>query len=194
MVPVRFNRSISLAGCCILASLILSSCGDGLLPAPTPKKVEQESSGALEELGAFTELGTLPEAKPTIPVRWTLTDVDGRTLDATIVGKDSTTITLVRTADGKRFDLVLSRLSESDQTRVKRLDNKVAPTDHPMESSLYRMGQAKLDDIENSIVEQIAIIESTDSQIKRRSAYSELRRLNAEKAEVMKDLKELERY
>jgi len=178
----------------MLAALILASCGDGLLPAPTTKKVEQENSGILEELGAFTELGKLPESKPTIPVRWTLTDVDGRTLDATIVGKDSTTITLVRNADGKRFDLVLSRLSESDQARVKRLDNKVAPTEHPMESSLYRMGQAKLDDIENSIIEQNAIIESTDSEIKRRSAYSEWRRLNAEKAEVMKDLKELERY
>lgn len=194
MAPVRINRPIFLAGCCSLLSLILSSCGDGLLPAPTPKNVEYESLEILGELGELSNPGKSPETKPTIPVRWTLTDADGRTLDAMIVGKSSTTITLVRTADGKRFDLAMAMLSESDQTRVNQLDNKVAPSNHPMESSLYRMGQARLDDVENRIVEQIAIIDSTDSDIKRRSAYSELRRLKAEKMEVMKELKELERY
>ena len=194
MVQARFVRYISLAGCISLVLLLSSSCGDGLLPAPTPKKVEHEGVGILEEMGEFSHPGRFPEAKPTIPLRLVLTDRDGRTLDATIVGKSSTSITLVRTADGKRFDLAVTRLSDSDQTRVKLLDNKVAPTKHPMESSLYRMAQSKLEDVEDSIVEQLAIIDSTNSEIKRRSAYSELKRLKAERLEVENELRNLEKF
>lgn len=190
MVPVRFNRSICMTGWSVLASLVLSSCGDGLLPPPTTKKNgESEDTG-----GNRSVMGMLPIAKPTIPVQWKLTDVEGRSLDATIVGKRDSFLTLVRTADGKRFDLPLDRLSEADQKRVKALDNKSAPTKHHMESALYRMRHAKLGEIDARIAEMQSVYGSSDSEIKKRSAYSELERVTAERAKVLEELRDLEKF
>lgn len=176
-----------MAGWSVFASIVLSSCGDGLLPAPSPKK-EGESGGNR------SFLGSMPIAKPTIPVQWTLSDVEGRKLDATIVGKRGTTITLVRTSDGKRFDLPVDRLSDFDKKRVNDLDDKSAPTKHPMESPLYRMSHGKLAEIDARIAELQTIYGSTDSQIKRRSADSELDRLIAERAELLEELRDLEKF
>lgn len=139
-------------------------------------------------------MGSLPISKPTIPVQWTLTDVEGRSLEATIVGKRNSIITLVRTADGKRFDLSVDRLSEVDKKRVNALDNKTAPTKHPMESALYRMRQGKLAEIDTRISELNSTYSSTNSDIKRRSAFSELERLTAERAKVLEELRELEKF
>lgn len=186
-------RAISTSGAlrsaaCLLLPVFLTSCGEGLLPPPAPK-----GGGEGKSAGSFLQ-GQLPVAKPTIPVRWTLTDLDGRTVDATIVGKNATSITLVRTADGKRFELPLARLSESDQKRVGDLAGKTAPSKHPMESSLYRMKSAKLGEIDARIAELNSIYATTDSAIKRRSANSELMRLNAERGELVEELRDLERY
>jgi hypothetical protein len=176
-----------MAGWGVFASIVLSACGDGLLPASSSK--ENGKGG-----GKRSILGSLPIAKPTIPVQWTLTDVEGRKLDATIVGKNGTTITLVRTSDGKRFDLPVDRLSESDKKRVNDLDNKAAPSKHPMESAHYRMGHGKLAEIDARIAEMQSIYGSTNSEIKRRSAFSELERLIAERAEILEELRDLEKF
>lgn len=190
MIRVISTSGALRSAACLLLSVFLTSCGEGLLPPPTPKsKGEDRAISA----GSFSE-GILPVAKPTIPVRWTLTDLDGRTVDATIVGKNATSITLVRTADGKRFELPLARLSESDQKRVGDLAGKAAPSKHPMESSLYRMKSAKLGEIDDRIAELNSVYATTDSTIKRRSANSELMRLNAERGELVEELRELERY
>jgi hypothetical protein len=188
MIRVITTSGALRSAACLLLSVFLTSCGEGLLPPPTPK-----GGGQGKSAGSFLE-GQLPVAKPTIPVRWTLTDLDGRTVDATIVGKNATSITLVRTADGKRFELPLARLSESDQKRVGDLAGKAAPSKHPMESSLYRMKSAKLGEIETRIAELNTIYATSDSAIKRRSANSELMRLEAERGELVEELRELERY
>jgi hypothetical protein len=185
------KRLILLLGCALL--LALSSCGDSFLAGNVPKKDDTDGLGKVDGNGGFLQ-GVLPIAKPTIPVRWTLTDVDGRSLDATIVGRNETTITIVRTADGKRFDLAMARLSEADRKRVSELDKKSAPTKHPMESSLYRMRRAKLDELDDRIAELNSVYGSTNSDIKRRSTFSELERLQAERGKVAEELRDLERF
>ncbi len=74
------------------------------------------------------------------------------------------------------------------------LDIKSAPTKHPMELSLYRMRHAKLADIDAHIAEMQSVYGSTDSEIKRRSTYSELLLLTAERAEVLEGLRDLEKF
>jgi hypothetical protein len=191
MEPISPKNPILLLGCASL--LALSSCGDSFLSGNVPKKDDAEGLGQVDGGGNFLQ-GVLPIAKPTIPVRWTLTDVDGRSVDATIVGRTETTVTIVRSADGKRFDLALARLSEADRKRVGELDKKTAPSKHPMESSLYRMRRAKLDEIDGRIAELNSVYESTDSVIKRRSALSELERLQAERGKVAEELGDFERF
>lgn len=49
----------------------------------------------------------------------TWTGVDGRTLDAELVGRTETTLTLKRAGDGKSFELPLEKFSEEDRAWVK---------------------------------------------------------------------------
>lgn len=195
MEPVNLLRPGILGSFSILLLLLfLPSCGDGFLPENTSKGGAPAGAGMLDDVRELSPLGVIPASKPTIPVRWSLTDLHGRSLDATIVGKNESAITLIRSADGKRFDLAVAQLSEQDRKRVNELGNKTAPSRHPMESSFYRMGQRKLDEIDDRIVEANATIEATNSEIKRRSAYSELRRLQAERFKVVEQLREIEGY
>ncbi len=147
--------------------------------------------GALKEL---LQIGPGVVQKPAIPVRWILTDIDGRSLDATIIGKSGSQITLVRRADGKRFDLPISRLSEGDRDRVKALDGKTAPSEHPMESSFYRMKQTKLDELEAGLAELNREYEATKSDIKLRSLLREMELLKFDRAKLLKELSDLERF
>jgi hypothetical protein len=190
MACIDRKRLILLAGSGVVVLFCLSSCGDAMLP----NNANSNGRELLEEVREFSQIGAIPVAKPTIPVRWTLTDLDGRTVDAMIVGRNDTSITLVRTSDGKRFELAMDRLSESDRKRVGELDKKTAPTKHPMESSLYRMSHAKLDDIDQRISELTSLVETSNSVIKRRSSISELIRLNAERGKILQELRELERF
>lgn len=63
-----------------------------------------------------------------------------------------------------------------------------------MESSFFRMRQRKLDEVEVRIKELYAIYSTSDSAMKRRSALSEIVRLEAERERVRADLRELERF
>lgn len=177
-----------------LFALALVSCGDGLLPEPAPRNVESNGVEVLDELREVTELGRIPEAVPTFPVKWTLTDVGGRSIDATLIGRNGSAITLIRNSDGKRFELALDRLSPDDRTRVEKLPNKTPPSRHPMESSHYRMAQAKLDEIDAGINEMKVLYNTTNSEIQRRTAGSQLKRLQAARLELLEDHKELEKY
>lgn len=175
-----------------LFGLVLVSCGDGFLPEPTPRNSESNGTEMLEELRDASSLAQVPD--PTFPVRWKLTDLEGRTIDATIIGKNGSLITLIRNSDGKRFDLQTSRLSADDQAKVERLGNKMPPSRHPMESSHYRMVRAKLDDVDARIAEALAVYNSTNSSMQMRTANSQLKRLQNQRLELLEDLKELEKY
>ncbi len=170
-----------------LAALVLSGCGeDGffgeMLPSPDspPRPTARE----------LAKHDALPP--PTLPVRWTLTDVEGRRLDATIIGRGSSSITLVRDQDGKRFELPVARLSNADRSRVATLPVRAAPETSPAESSLYRMRRAKLDEVQARIAEVNRLIERTSSTIQWRSYNSELRRLHQEAGKLSEELRKLE--
>lgn len=164
------------------------------MPEPVPRKSEPNTPGMLDELREISELGNIPVSIEAIPVRWTLTDVDGRAIDATIIGKSGASITLIRNSDGKRFDLSVARLSASDQERVKKLADKTSVSRHPLESAHYRMTQAKLDELDARIAEVQAVYNSTDSKIQLRTAVSQMKRLQDERLKLLEDLKELEKY
>lgn len=192
MIPaasrIRFVRLPFLSAS---VALLLSGCGDSLLPSAKPASEQMDNLDTLKDL---FQTGMPAMEKPKVPVRWTLTDEQGRSLDATIIGKSSGEITLVRTSDGQRFDLPIGRLSQEDQRRVNGLDGATAPAKHPMESSFFRMRQRKLDEVEVRIKELYAIYSTSDSAMKRRSALSEIVRLEAERERVRADLRELERF
>lgn len=61
------------------------------------------------------------------PVRWTLTDVEGRRLEATLVGRSADAVSLVREVDGKHYELPLARLAAADRARVESLPVQPAP-------------------------------------------------------------------
>ncbi len=168
-----------------LAALVLAGCGDSdfltLPPLPTTPPS-----------GEGTQKSTTPQ--PTLPARWTLTDVEGRTLQATIIGRNADTITIVREQDGKRFDLPVARLAEADRRRVATLPVRPAPPKSPMESSLYRMRRAKLDELQARIDEVNRLISTTNSDIQWRSYNSELRRLYQEESKLHEELRKLEGY
>lgn len=133
-----------------------------------------------------------PIPQPTLPARWTLTDVEGRTLQATIIGRNATSITLVREQDGKRFDLPVERLADSDRRRIATLPLRPAPEKSSMESSYYRMRRARLDEIQARIDEVTRLISTTSSNIQSRSYNSELRRLYSEESKLLEELRKLE--
>lgn len=168
-----------------LCALAFVSCGE-LIPEPTPRKESTDTDRI--------EFGKIPAVVPTLPVRWKLADLEGRSIDAMIIGKSGDSITLIRMSDGKRFELPVLRLSEEDQKRVRSLPTKTAPSRHPSESSHYRMAQAKLDETDARIAELTSILNTSDSRIQIRSAHSEMERLLTQRVKLLEDLKELEKY
>lgn len=63
-----------------------------------------------------------------------------------------------------------------------------------MESSLYRMRRAKLDEVQTEIDELNRLYGGTDSLIKRRSYNSELKRLYNEESKLQEELRKLEEH
>lgn len=74
----------------LLAVLVLTGCGDSDFLTVPPRPATPPSGDGLQKF-----IG-LPISQPTLPARWTLTDVEGRTLKATIIGRSTDAITIVR--------------------------------------------------------------------------------------------------
>lgn len=73
-------------------------------------------------LSSCNESGTpLTSGSSEFPVERRLTDHSGRTIHASILGRDEKNITLERTSDQKRFVLPILRLSEKDRAYVRSL-------------------------------------------------------------------------
>ncbi len=148
----------------------------------------------LDEVRRLTGMDSASDNAVTLPVRWTLTDVEGRSLEANVIGRSANSVTLVRVSDGKRFDLPVARLSEGDRKRVARLPLVAAPQSSPQESSIYRMRQAALGEAEARIVELRQMLNTTDSQIKKRSYTSEIKRLETERGDLLEEIREIESH
>ena len=169
--PMMESRHIHLLSRTMVAAFLLAGCDNADLAIAPPK-------------------GKTPPAQ--LPARWTLTDVEGRTVKATIIGRSETAVTLVRETDGQRFVLPVARLADSDQRRVATLPIQKAPQKSPAESSIYRMRQAKMDEVRARINEINQLIGGTNSDIQLRSYNSELKRLYKEESKLREELRELE--
>lgn len=80
--------------------------------------------------GFGQELPSSPAVSTTLPVVRTLTDTTGRKIEATIIEKSDTAIK-VKTASGKEFTLVLTKLSAADQAFIAGLAAPPAPPVKP---------------------------------------------------------------
>ncbi len=65
--------------------------------------------------------------QPEIPVTRMLTNAEGKTLEATIVGKTGGILHLDRAGDGMRFELPVDKLSKQDQWFAFRLPEQDPP-------------------------------------------------------------------
>ena len=74
------------------------------------------------------------EKAPTFPITRTLTDNTGRPLEATIIGRGVSSITVIRKSDGSRFEIPLGRLSPDDREYVASLPLFTAPLKAPIAS------------------------------------------------------------
>ena len=65
--------------------------------------------------------------QPEFPLERTIVNQDGKSLEATILGKKDGILTIERSSDGARFEIPTSTLSLNDRLLAFRLPEKVAP-------------------------------------------------------------------
>lgn len=161
-------------------ALLLTSCGE-IDPA------------SLEDI-LRTQKKPQTQAPVELPVRWTLTDTEGKTLEADIVGRTPTTITIIRIADQKQFDVPIERLSEADRARIKTLSMSMTSTINRSSpnTALINMRKASLKETQDRMAELLELYGVSQSGIQMRSYASELRRLRRKEAELTAELKRLQ--
>lgn len=167
-------------GACLALMLFLSGC---------------ENPG--EQLKGFQN------SKTEFPVTRTLTDNAGRPLEATIIGRDTTSITVIRKSDGSRFDIPYDKLSAADQTFVVNLPlqpasrpvpaSSAAQTRDDGERGILGFRRIKLKELDEQIRKNDNIIyQIGPTTMKGRSLRSENDRLIRERAELAEEVAELE--
>lgn len=64
----------------------------------------------------------LLKTTPDLPVGGarTWTDLEGRTIEATYISANSTKVTIRRESDGRKFSLLISKLSKEDQQYIEK--------------------------------------------------------------------------
>ena len=135
------------------------------------------------------------------PVRWTLTDLQGRQIEATIIGRGVSSVTLVREKDGRRYDFPLENLSSPDRLRVDALPLRAAPAPGPeaagppvveIVSGATRMKRSALAAVQEELRETGRLLSESESAIKSRSLQSKMDKLIQEEQKLTAELAELE--
>ena len=72
----------------------------------------------------------------TLPVNRVFRDKEGRELDAQVIGRNSLNLTVIRQADGTRFDLPIDSLSVEDQAWARTLAFQAAPAHRQMQEGV----------------------------------------------------------
>lgn len=121
-----------------------------------PKKVE-EKHGLLPSI--FPSLN-----KVAIPVDRVLTDNQGRSLDATIVGKSADAVQVVRKSDGLNAEIAIANLAENDRAFVEALD-AVSPPDGFLVGRKKESGKKEPDPYIKSRLDEIARLEEENSRL-----------------------------
>jgi len=182
------NRWFVSGSASLLVALLISGCEEPkrlAVPPPPP------------EAPVVTPRSTGPD----FPVTWTLTDYEGRKIEATLIGRSISSIAFIRVSDGRRFDLPIQNLSEADRLRVDTLplhsvagEKKETP-DPPsveIESGPIRMKRSALEALEEELSAVGRLLSESNSSIKIRSLQSQNDKLMEEKVKLMEEIKELE--
>lgn len=144
-----------------------------------------------------------PKKGQTYPVERTVTDNTGRTLKTTILGRNATSITVIRNSDGVRFVIPNTRLSAADQAYVRQLPLQDAPpasrnpssrsSSTDSEPGVLSFRRGAMEEINDKIKKNEALLYQMDPRtIKARSLLSETNRLMDERAELAREIAELE--
>jgi hypothetical protein len=149
-------------------------------------------------------LTSLQSSKTEFPITRTLTDSTGRPLEATIIGRNTGSITVIRKSDGARFDIPYDRLSAEDRAFVVKLPLQAAIVPAPgsgadssppknSERGVIGFRRARLQEIEEQIRRNETLLYQIGPHtVKGRSIRSENERLIRERAEVAQEIYELE--
>ena len=116
---IRWRQSVAILG--TFWALLNSSCQDP----------ERSASQRLKEKQANPEANGLGRIQVPLPVERVLTDNQGRPLDARIIGKNKTHLTVIRKLDGERFAIAIASLSDGDQDFVAGLLDQRPPPAEP---------------------------------------------------------------
>lgn len=142
--------------------------------------------------------------KTEFPITRTLTDNTGRPLEATIIGRNANSITVIRKSDGSRFDIPYNRLSAGDQTFVMSLPLRPAelpatgtaantPQENDPERGILGFRRIRLKELDEQIRSNEELLYQIGlKSVKGRSLKSENERLIKERAEVAREIYELE--
>ncbi len=174
----QMNRQTSVTRCearwSVLASMaiFLCGCGEGLEPSSRAVKT------------------TVPE-RTVLPVNWSLTDVKGRTIEATILGRDEKSLRFKRLSDGKDFEIPLSTLSEADRNRAMKISPSPRPAEELEETWEIQRKQDELDRLSEDIVRLQQVFSASNSAIEKRSLTSQLERLGEKESKIRAELDEL---
>jgi len=177
-----------LLGVALAGTVLLPGCGDWTEPV---------SLKPLENLPKVPLLEGNGDSVVGLPVDRTLTDTQGRSITATIIGRQSDSITIVRHGDGKRFDLPLDRLSPPDREQVAKLPLTPAPAEpvgrNPEPGGIVKLRKGALKELDREIEDISTQLNQTPSSMKMRSLNSALERLKGERARLEAEIAELER-
>jgi hypothetical protein len=184
------------------SSLLLGASLLGLVGCEGPKLAEPPAAPPAPEASTASEAGLA------FPVRWTLTDTQGRRLSATLVGRTAQVVSLVRDSDGQRYDLPLDRLVPADRARVESLPLVPAPAAPPRppqpagkapakavarsESGPLRMKRAALEEKEREYQKLKTEQAGASSTIQSRSLNRRLDRLALEMSGLKAEIDQLE--
>lgn len=135
-----------------------------------------------------------------LPLNRTITDLQGRSFDAKIIGKNDESIVVTRESDQKNFRIPIQNLAESDQKFVNRLRNSHVPAEITIEgeandtrpiNGVPRYVAFRQEEIVR-LYEEIERLrqeaKETSNAITSRSRYSEIERLDKEIAELRADI------
>lgn len=178
-----------------------------LLSATSCRKLDSEADG--EEKSGFPEMADVLDALPgrkekeperiPLPVDRVLTDSQGRELDATVIGRNSLRLTVVRRADEARFDIAIEDLSVEDQAWARTLTFQAVPLESdgtdgagsgaPKEVPPYiKSREERIAHLEERIVRYKSMGKSSSNTIMRKEYISKVIDMKKEIDELKTDI------
>lgn len=180
--------------------MIISPKNYGLLTAILMHCTTSCTDPSIGSSGDDVQNFSLQEPIPALPLERTITDDQGRSFDATIIGKTESSIVVTRTIDQRNFRIPIPKLAESDRNFVNRLRYSPAPDGVAIEGERAdtrpingqpRYVAFRKEEIKRLYEEADRLrreARETTNAITKRSKRSEADRLDKEAAELRADI------